>query len=370
MIGKAKDIGFRKMKLIKRLLSLVMCFVIAATLVTGCGSAPVQDTATGTSSAVETSASETSIETEHTTTEPEPWFTFQPKVCSSFHEGILGKAMCDSWYSLVDAVLAGEDTFSCPNGHVYFWMIAEFPKVCFPVMSEIIEIPNDLNFAEINGTGKIHYKVSKEEAARKIAEFQVLVEEIINEVMRPEYSDFENALALYSYFTHTYTYDYDTFYKIENNEPVNYTSSYRLLTTKTGICCEISEAYSYLLLQVGIDAATVMTSKHEWSLIKLNGNYYHIDPTFGVEDKDNLSFFMMTDKQRKDTYFYDDKNFNYVAFYNPEFVPDYSAKDDTFKVLWDYHMTSFDHETKNISCWKYAGEGQESFTFDYGSVSK
>ena len=111
-----------------------------------------------------------------------------------------------------------------------------------------------------------------------------------------------------------------------------------------------------------------MTSKHEWSIIKLDGKNYHIDPTFGVEDKDNLSFFLMSDKQRKDTYFYDDKDFNYVAFYNPEFVPDYTAADETFKALWDYHMSLFDHEAKKIECWKYAGEGKESFTFDYGSI--
>lgn len=360
---------FGEMKLTKRLLSFVLCFVMTATIVTGCSSTVTEGTTAGTTSAAETSESATESATEQTTSK-EPWFTFKPKVCSSFHEGILGKEMCDSWYSLVDAVMAGEDTFSCPNGHVYFWMIAEFPKVCFPLMSEIIEIPDDFRFADVNGTAKIKYKVSKEEASQKIAEFQELTEGIINEVMKPEYSDFENALALYSYFTHTYTYDYETFYKIENDEIVNYTSSYRLLTTKTGICCEISEAYSYLLLQVGIDAATVMTSKHEWSIIRLGDNYYHIDPTFGVEDKDFLGFFLMNDKQREETLFYGKKDYSYVAFYDPESVPDYSANDDTFKVLWDYHLSSFDHETKKIECWKYAGDGQESFTFDYGFVSK
>lgn len=357
------------MKLIKRLLSFVLCFVMTAALVTGCGSAVTEDTTIGTTSVEETSESATEVTTEQSTT-PEPWFEFRPKVCSSFHEGILGKEMCDSWYSLVDAVMAGEDTFSCPNGHVYFWMIAEFPKVCFPVMSEIIEIPDDFKALDINGTGKIKYKVSKEEAAQKISEFQELVEEIINEVMKPEYSDFEKALALYSYFSHTYTYDYDTFYKIENNELVNYTSSYRLLTTKTGICCEISEAYSYLLLQVGIDAATVMTSKHEWSFIKLGDNYYHIDPTFGVEDKDSLSFFLMNDEQREATYYYGKKDYTYVAFYEPESAPDYTANDETFKVLWDYHMSSFDHQAKKIECWKITGEGQDNFTYDYASASK
>jgi hypothetical protein len=249
------------MKLIKRVFSLVLCFVIAAVAVTGCSSVVAEESTTVTTTAAPTIEPETSATTEQTTS-AEPWFTLQTKVCSSFHECVFGKEMCDAWYSLVDAVMAGEDTFSCPNGHIYLWMISEFPKVCFPVLGEIITIKNHYDLATINGTAQFEYKVSKEEAAEKIAEFTELTEEIINEVIKPEYSDFEKALALYSYFTHTYTYDYDTYRKVENDEVVNYTSSYRLMTTKTGICCEIAEAYSYLLLQVGVDAATVINTKH------------------------------------------------------------------------------------------------------------
>ena len=207
--------------------------------------------------------------------------------------------MCEAWYSLVDAVMAGEDTFSCPNGHIYLWVFAEFPKDCFPVLVEIIKPLDMYDLSTINGTAQFEYKVSKEEAAQKIAEFKELTEGIINEVIKPEYTDFEKALALYSYFTHTYTYDYDNYWKIEKDEIVNYVSSYRLMTTKTGICCEIAEAYSYLLLQLGINAATVINSKHEWSIIKLDGKYYHIDPTFAMGHPNSLAYFMMTDEKRE-----------------------------------------------------------------------
>ena len=352
------------MKLIKRVFSLVLCFVIAAVAVMGCSSVVTEESTAVTATAAPTTEPETSATTEQTTSAG-PWFTLQTKVCSSFHERVFGKEMCDAWYSLVDAVMAGEDTFSCPNGHIYLWMISEFPKVCFPVLGEIITIKNHYDLATINGTAQFEYKVSKEEAAEKIAEFTELTEEIINEVIKPEYTDFEKALALYSYFTHTYTYDYDTFRKVENNEVVNYTSSYRLMTTKTGICCEIAEAYSYLLLQVGVDAATVINTKHEWSIIKLGGKYYHIDPTFGLSDWDNLCYFLMNDEQRIYTDLYDDKNFQYVAFYDPEVPPDFSASDDTYKVLWDYHMTYFDPTEKKIECWRYKEDGTENFTYDY-----
>ena len=132
-----------------------------------------------------------------------------------------------------------------------------------------------------------------------------------------------------------------------------------------GICCEIAEAYSYLLLQVGVDAATVINAKHEWSIIKLNDKYYHIDPTFGLSDWDNLSYFLMNDEQRIYTDLYNDKTFQYVAYYDPEVPPDFSASDDTYKVLWDYHMTYFDPTEKKIECWRYKEDGTENFTYDY-----
>ena len=83
-----------------------------------------------------------------------------------------------------------------------------------------------------------------------------MVEEILNEAMKPEYSDFENALGLYNYFDSHYTYDWNAY---EDNEQgkAYYLSSYRMLTEKTGICQEISVAYSYLLMQTGAEADVV-----------------------------------------------------------------------------------------------------------------
>ena len=37
---------------------------------------------------------------------------FRPKVCSVYMEEVFGETMCETWYHLVDAVMAGEDTFA------------------------------------------------------------------------------------------------------------------------------------------------------------------------------------------------------------------------------------------------------------------
>ena len=356
----------------KKLLSVMLCLALSATIVTGCDSAGKPDATSDTSASVteettKETTEETTEESATETTEEAPDFEFQPKVCSHFYEDIYGTAMCEAWFSLVDAVMAGEDTFSCPNGHTYLWVLSDFPNACFPVLGEIVKQPDNYDFTQVNGTARFEYKVPKEEAAQMIAEFEELVVDILNETMREEYSDFEKALSLYSYFTHNYTYDYDTYRLIEDNQIVNYTSAYRLLTTGNGICSEIAPAYSYLLMQVGVEASVVTGGKHEWSIVKLDDKYYHVDPTFGLDNWDYLGYFMMTDEQRSEEGDYSPAEFEYVGSYSPEVDPVYTADDESFAVLWDYHYESFDYKNDELECWKYSDEegDQVSFTFDY-----
>ena len=294
-------------------------------------------------------------------------FAFKTKVCSSFIEEILGTQKRDAWFSLVDAVMAGEDTFECPDKHTYLWMLAEFPDLCFPVLKEIVGSPESVTEMVVEGTGEIFYKIPKEEAAKKIEEFIQLVEGILNETMNPDYSDFENALSLYNYFLKTYTYDYETAALVESQPSrVNYTSAYRLLTQKNGICSEIAVAYSYLLMQAGIDASVVMNAKHEWSIIRLGDSYFHIDPTFALGTEGYLGYFMMTDEERSHEGYYKKKDFIYVAYYEPEVMPDYSANDGTFSSLWRTFFLSFDHDSKILKYFAYDSEFNKHFNeFDY-----
>lgn len=360
----------------KKIISSLICFVFIVSAVTSCTvETPTETTASSTETSVttETTTTVTSTTTTTETSESESveenvrWFTFNPKVTSSFMLENFGKDKCNAWSDLVDAVMEGKDTFECVDKHTYLWTINEFPDRYFPVLRKIIKTPDNYLDIEVNGTAPIEYKVSKEEAARMIEEFTQLVEDIINENVKPEYNDFEKALALYNYFAITYVYDYDTARLIESNpSKVNYTSSYRLLSEKTGICSEIAEAYSYLLMQIGVDATTVIGGEHEWSLIKLGGKYFHIDPTWVLQDWYSLSYFLMTDKQRKEQGGYKKKDYVYVSEYSPEEKPVYPATDDSFSSMWDCHVVSFDPKTQTLEYAKFDDDGNEvTGTFDY-----
>lgn len=300
--------------------------------------------------------------------QPHSHYVFQPKVCSVYMEEVFGKDMCDAWYNLVDAVMAGEDTFACKDQHTYDWVMGQFPERCFPVLTELIDYAWDRENSVKDGIASFTWLVSKEEAKAKIEEFGAMIESILNEVLEDDYSDFEKALALYVYFYDHYEYDYDTYYKMYEKY-VDYTSSYRFFLTGIGICHEISTAYSYLLMQAGVEATIMMGEDHQWSYVRINGHNYHIDPTFAISNKGSLSYLMMDDKQRE-VYGYSKSGYTITSNYAQDYPhPDYVADDDTFQAIWDTEFEAFFHDTHTVLSWGEVGDYGEwsHYEFDYGA---
>jgi len=280
-------------------------------------------------------------------------YIFQPKVCSSYMTELFGETMTETWFNLVDAVMAGEDTFACPDKDTYNWVMGQFPDKCFPILPELIDYCYDRNDPVKDGMGSFVYLVSPEDAAARISEFAALVEDILNDTLKDDYSDMEKALALYIYFSHHYVYDYEA----ANPEIyADYLSSYRVLTTGNGICQEFSVAYSYLLLQVGVDATNMSGHRsyddapHQWSYVRINGHNYHIDPTYVINDVDSLSYFMMSDDQRELADSYLRNNWIICSNYAQDHPhPDYTADDDSFEAIWEGRYVGFDHRNQILT---------------------
>ena len=113
----------------------------------------------------DTPAPLTAEPTEEPTPEPQTRFVFQPKVCSVYLEEVFGETMCETWFNLVDAVMAGEDTFACPDTHTYDWVMGQFPRLCFPLLVELIDFAYDRSNPVKDGVGSFTWLVTKEEAA-------------------------------------------------------------------------------------------------------------------------------------------------------------------------------------------------------------
>ena len=233
------------------------------------------------------------IESSDVPEQPQSHYVFQPKICSVYLEEVFGKDMCDAWYNLVDAVLAGENTFACKDQYTYDWMMGQFPEHCLPILPELIDYAWDRENSVIDGVASFTWRVPPEEAKARIEEFGDMIEGMLNEIFEDDWSDFEKALALYVYFSEHYEYDYDTYWKMYD-QYVDFTSCYRFFMTGIGICHEISSAYSYLLLQAGVQATTMSGNRtydqagHQWSFVRINGKNYHIDPTYALGSADDL----------------------------------------------------------------------------------
>ena len=298
---------------------------------------------------------------------------FQPKVASKYLTEVFGEQMVVTWYNLVDAVLSGKTEVACPDDHTFKWVVGQFPDKCLPPLHGHIWAV-DPDHPVKNGVARFMYDdgTSHEQLMAEIADFSKMVEEILNETMKPEYSDFENALGLYNYFDSHYTYDWDAY---EDNEQgkANYLSSYRMLTGKKGICQEISVAYSYLMMQTGAEIDVVGGvsetdgEHHQWSYIRLNGHDYHIDPTWVLEMNGKLDYFLMTDAQRYAQGGYSKDRFRYVSSYTQEHpYPDYQANDETFAELWNGYFSSLDHENRTLYYETEDADGDWTVkTFDY-----
>ena len=304
---------------------------------------------------------------------PKGHYTFNPKVCPVFMEEVFGKDMCDAWYNLVDAVLAGENTFACKDQYTYDWMMGQFREDLLPILPELIDYAWDREHSVIDGVASFTWLVPPEEANARIEEFGKQIEGILNEVFEDDDSDFEKCLALYVYFSDHYTYDWDTYAKM-SDEYVDYTSCYRFFETGIGICHEISSAYSYLLLEAGVQATTMSGNRtydhegHQWSYVRINGKEYHIDPTYVLGTGGALRYFMMTDAKREEEDSYDPATFYAVSHYSQDHPhPAYVADDETFSPLWDLFFESFDHETHTVLCPIEVGDFGEwsHFRFDY-----
>ncbi len=303
----------------------------------------------------------------------ESHYTFQPKICSVFMEEVFGKDMCDAWYNLVDAVLAGEDTFACKDQYTYDWMMGQFPEHCLPILKELIDYAWDRENSVVDGVATFTYLVPPEEAKARIEEFGEQIEGMLNEVFEDGDSDFEKCLALYIYFSDHYTYDWDTYEKMDD-EYVDYTSCARFFRTGIGICHEISSAYSYLLLQAGVQATTMSGNRsydhagHQWSYVRINGKEYHIDPTYVLGTGGALRYFLMTDEKREEEDSYEQATFYAVSHYAQDHPhPDYVADDDTFRPLWDHEFEALDRTTHTVVCPGEENENGEwtNFRFDY-----
>lgn len=111
-------------------------------------------------------------------------------------------------------------------------------------------------------------------ALKNTAWLRAQAQAVADAVTHAGQSDFEKALALHDWITANSEYDLTfTYYAAEN-----------LFLYHTGVCQAYMEAYTLMLTAVGIESkeitGTAGGEAHGWNLVKLDGEWYHVDCTW------------------------------------------------------------------------------------------
>ena len=227
--------------------------------------------------------------------EQEP-FEYNAHLYSSLIAQEVPQEYWDSFYNLCDALRAGEESFECHGREAYDWCMDPgtlanlMPAACMKISGG-------------TDTGTIHYDMPADEFADREAEFEKLVEGILNSTIEKDDTDYEKCLKLYDYMETNYSYDYDGRPEGMNDDGYIYFT----LQSHSGQCIDFAGVYAFLLLQAGVEAVSVGCSDgvdHEWTYVLVNGRGYHIDPTWALRESADsgqlyLSYFMMSDEIRE-----------------------------------------------------------------------
>ena len=218
------------------------------------------------------------------------------------------------------------------------------------------------SFAPDNKNCNITYRYTKSQQDEIISFIENEMLNIINETVKSTYNDLEKILVIYNYFSNKITYDHEKIAHIKSNpgDPVYVgIEIYEGLKYSKGVCHCYAYLCRYALFQLGIDVFCIRgdvdwdpDSYHVWNMVKINGNFYHIDPTWEPQGSKSLRYFGMTDAQRKATG---------IPF--PEFNTNHRAEYGNIKCI----DTSFSMFHTKAKSWEFYGNHIIQVTLINGS---
>jgi len=131
------------------------------------------------------------------------------------------------------------------------------------------------------------------------------VNEILSQIIKPNMTDYQKELAVHDYLIENCEYDMDA---VNGNEiKAESFTAYGALCLGVAVCEGYSKAASILLNRSGVETKIITgTSKgvgHAWNLVKIEGEYYHLDVTwddpYQADEKSGIMYhyFNLTDAE-------------------------------------------------------------------------
>ncbi|QZY55267.1 S-layer homology domain-containing protein [Crassaminicella profunda] len=183
------------------------------------------------------------------------------------------------------------------------------------------------------------YTVPRVQLKNRLERIDVRIDAIIKQVIKPDMDDFQKEKAIHDYVVSHVEYDYEN-YKNNTVPLVSHQLEGGLLYNRA-VCDGYSKMMKALLDKVGIESMIISGNMkdtggaHAWNLVKLGGDYYHVDATHddpvsarkddGASQSNKIyyTYFNVTDDFMKDTRRWktseypvaNSKTYNYYEYY-------------------------------------------------------
>lgn len=227
--------------------------------------------------------------------------TCKENICNEFCEGI---NLSDNWVFFINAFdkkmlykVKPDGTMKQNNDGV-------------TVVRSIYDLNNAL-------LGNIPYEIKEDKLTKAFEK----AKEIVKELIKPEMTDLEKELILHNYVVTHSEYDIDNYEK--DKITVDAGSAYGILVKGIGVCSGYAESLQLLLNLSNVECRWVVgmagqpgnTGLHAWNIVKIDGEYYHLDATWDdpVPDMGNhltLQYFNLPDDVIEVNHTWEKSNYN------------------------------------------------------------
>lgn len=140
------------------------------------------------------------------------------------------------------------------------------------------------------------------------------IDRVLDEIIEPDFTDFDKVKAIHDYLVLHIAYDYDNF---ENKTvPADSYTAYGAMILGSAVCDGYTKAAQIMLDRLGIEnnyiIGSVNGNAHSWNQVKLDGHYYFMDITWDDPAPNkpgvvNYNYFLTTSEQLKKDHSWDEE---------------------------------------------------------------
>lgn len=192
----------------------------------------------------------------------------------------------------------------------------------------------------------VEYDFDRDQTAEKQQEIKERIEEIKNEIITDDMSDFEKEVAINTYLCENARYDDEA---LENAEKYSFTqvdeefydsfTAYGILVDGVGVCASYSAAFKLLSDAAGLDGIVVTgylegSVPHAWNKVKIEDDWYIVDATNNDNELIDNALLNLSDSAaygtlvEGDSFVIGESRYDYMA--NEDIMEYYHATDRYF----------------------------------------